>query len=168
MAALSEDNREWICRWFFITNRDGEVDSLNRLQLQAAFDASDDWAIANAASFNSALPLPARSVLTAADKALLLTRVIRRRALIRPLEALSEADRDHVFQEMISKNPSPEVLSLSVLDLRAAVNASDDWAVANAQSFNAALPLPARTVMTTKQKTLMLSLVIYWRWWVGA
>lgn len=168
MAALSEADREWICRWFFITNREGEIDSLTRAQLRPAFDASDDWAVANAASFNSALPQPARGVLTAADKALLLSRVIRRRALIRPFEALSEEDREHVLREMITKTPSAEVLSLEPADLRAAVDASDDWAVENAQNFNSALPQPARSVMKSAQKALMLSLVIYWRWWVGA
>lgn len=168
MAVMSEQDREWVCRWFFINNREGEIDSLRRVDLRAAFDASDDWAVAKAASFNSALPQPARGVLTAPDKALLLSRVIRRRALIRPFEALSEADRHHVYLEMVAKNPSAEVLSLEPADLRAAVDASDDWAVANAQDFNSALPQPARSVMTSEQKALMFSLVIYWRWWVGA
>lgn len=168
MAVLSEADREWITRWFFITNREGEIDSLRRVDLRAAFDASDNWAEGKASSFNSALPETARGVLTAADKALLLSRVIRRRALIRPFESLSEADRDHVFQEMIGKNPSAAILSLEPADLRAAVDASDDWAVDNAQDFNQALPQPARSVMTPAQKALMLSLIIYWRWWVGA
>lgn len=167
MAALTDADREFITRWFFITNREGEIDSLNRAQLRAAFDASDDWVVAKAADYNAAIPQPARGVLTASDKALLLSRVIRRRALVRPLDALPDEDRDHVFREMLGKNPSAEILSLDPADLLAAVNASDDWAVANAQDFNSALPQPARGVMIAKQKTLMLSLTIYWRWWMG-
>ena len=38
------------------------------------------------------------------------------------------------------------------LDLRAAVFAVDDWIESNQGSFNAALPLPARTALSAKQK----------------
>jgi len=57
---------------------------------------------------------------------------------------------------------------LDPADLRAAVDAVDGWAVSNAASFNAAIPQPARGAMTTPQKVRMLSLVIEWRWRVGA
>jgi hypothetical protein len=50
-----------------------------KADIQAAVAAADDWAVANAASFNSALPLAARNGLTAAQKARLLMYVIRRR-----------------------------------------------------------------------------------------
>lgn len=49
---------------------------------------------------------------------------------------------------------------LTKADLRAAVNAVDDWADANAVGFNTAIPQPARGAMTSKQKTLLLSYVI--------
>jgi hypothetical protein len=55
-------------------NREGEVDSLTRAELRAAIDAADDWVVANAPSFNSAL--------TAPQKALLLSYVVRRRWLV--------------------------------------------------------------------------------------
>ena len=42
-------------------------------------DAADQWASDNAASFNAALPQPARTVLTAAQKARLLAWVILKR-----------------------------------------------------------------------------------------
>jgi hypothetical protein len=45
-------------------------------------------------------------------------------------------------------------------DLRAALNAADAWADANAASYNAALPLPARTAMTAKEKAALLMFVI--------
>ena len=45
----------------------------------AAVDAMDIWANDNAAAFNSAIPQPARGVLSAKQKAWLLFHVIRRR-----------------------------------------------------------------------------------------
>jgi hypothetical protein len=48
--------------------------------LRAAIDAADTWADANAGSFNSALPLPARSLMTLSDKTIVLAYVILRRA----------------------------------------------------------------------------------------
>lgn len=52
---------------------------LTKPQLLAAVDAADAWADANAAAYNAALPLPARTTLTAAQKARLLTYVITKR-----------------------------------------------------------------------------------------
>ncbi len=45
-------------------------------------------------------------------------------------------------------------------DIKAAVDAADQWADDNAGSFNSALPVPFRTTATTAQKTLLLSYVI--------
>ena len=53
--------------------------NLTKAQLDAAIAAVDDWIEANAASFNSAIPLPARTELTAAQKAELFFLVARRR-----------------------------------------------------------------------------------------
>ena len=50
-----------------------------KADIRAAVDAADTWANDNAAAFNSALPLPARTSLTAAQKARLLNYVVRRR-----------------------------------------------------------------------------------------
>lgn len=55
------------------------VGNLTKAQLKAAIDAIDAWAGANAASFNSAIPQPARGVLTASQKARLLMLVVARR-----------------------------------------------------------------------------------------
>lgn len=52
-------------------------------------------------------------------------------------------------------------------DLLAAVQAADGWANANAASFNAALPLPARTALTGRQKAELLMFVIRRRWEVS-
>ena len=53
--------------------------NLTKPQLDAAIAAIDDWIDANAASFNTALPLPARTALTAGQKAELFFIVTRRR-----------------------------------------------------------------------------------------
>lgn len=84
------------------------------------------------------------------------------------MPVLSEADRETIWNEMVSKNREGEVDSLTRTELRAAINAADDWVVANTVSFNAALPQPARTVLTAPQKALLLSYVIRRRWLVGA
>lgn len=45
-------------------------------------------------------------------------------------------------------------------DIQAAVNAADDWADANAASFNTALPATFRTNASAGQKALLLAVVI--------
>ena len=54
--------------------------SLTKANVRAALDACDDWADANAAEYNTALPQPFRGAASAADKALLLAYVCMRRA----------------------------------------------------------------------------------------
>mgnify|MGYP001593683638 FL=1 len=56
-----------------------EAFNLNKADLDAAITAVDDWIEANAVSFNLALPLAARTTLTAAQKAELLTLVALKR-----------------------------------------------------------------------------------------
>lgn len=56
-----------------------ESPAMVKADLQAAIAAADSWADANAASYNAALPQPARSALTTRQKARLLNYVIRRR-----------------------------------------------------------------------------------------
>ena len=60
-------------------SRDRESVAIAKADLRAAVDAADAWADANKASYNSALPLAARTNLTAAQKARLLAIVILRR-----------------------------------------------------------------------------------------
>lgn len=52
-----------------------------------------------------------------------------------------------------------EAFNLTKPELDAAINAIDDWIEANAASFNAALPLPARTSLTAAQKAELFYLV---------
>lgn len=46
-------------------------------------------------------------------------------------------------------------ISITKADLRAAVDATDDWIEANSASYNQALPQPARSSLTADQKTLV-------------
>lgn len=50
-----------------------------KTDVQAAVAAIDDWIVANAAAFNNTLPAAAKANLTAAQKANLLARVLKRR-----------------------------------------------------------------------------------------
>lgn len=50
-------------------------------------------------------------------------------------------------------------LTLTKPDLKAAVDAADDWCDANASSFNTALPQPFRGTANASQKNLLLAYV---------
>lgn len=80
MAVLSVADRQAISAKIM---RDGssvqDTYALLKTDLRAAVDAADAWVDANAASYNSALPLTARGALTVRQKALLLAYVILRR-----------------------------------------------------------------------------------------
>jgi hypothetical protein len=58
--------------------------NVTKNDLQAAIDAIDDWVEANMASFNQAIPQPARAALTARQKAALLMKVANRRFELAP------------------------------------------------------------------------------------
>jgi len=53
--------------------------ALTKDELRSAVDAIDGWVDTNSASFNQAIPLPARTALSARQKVELLTFVVRRR-----------------------------------------------------------------------------------------
>ncbi len=67
MAILNEPNRRVI--WASLMRLDETYANMLKGDLRAAVDAVDDWIEANQASFNAALPLPARTSLTARQKA---------------------------------------------------------------------------------------------------
>ncbi len=73
------------------------------------------------------------------------------------MTVLIEFDRFTVWADLMRLDESYS--GMSKVDLRAAVNAVDDWIEANQASFNAALPLPARTALTARQKTLLFMAV---------
>jgi hypothetical protein len=59
-------------------------------------------------------------------------------------------------------------ISITKADLRAAVNALDDFMSTNATAVNTAIPQPARSALSTAQKAYMLMLVIQRRYITGA
>lgn len=74
------------------------------------------------------------------------------------MAVLPDPDRLSLWGQWMRENN--EGISITKTALRAAVNAADDWAEANAAEYNAALPLPARTSLTAKQKARLLMFVI--------
>lgn len=80
MAVLSDPDRAGLhAQIMHDLSVDHDSCAVTKADLRAALNAADDWANSNAASFNSALPLPARTALTAQQKARLLMAVIKRR-----------------------------------------------------------------------------------------
>lgn len=57
---------------------------------------------------------------------------------------------------------------LTKADIRAAVNAVDQWVNDNASAFNLAIPQPARANLTSTQKARLLVFVARKRYNVGA
>ena len=77
------------------------------------------------------------------------------------MAVLGDADRKAVWATwMADKSRERVALPLLKTDLRAAVDAIDAWVDANAASFNSAIPLPARTALTAKQKADLLLYVV--------
>jgi hypothetical protein len=85
MAVLNETERVDV--WAKLMRQyssDGETIGINKPELRAAVDAIDDYMIDdymndNAATINNALPTAAKTTLTAAQKAVLLSYVVLKR-----------------------------------------------------------------------------------------
>ena len=80
---------------------------------------------------------------------------------------MSDGDRQSCFVDFMRSEGAAFGAVLKA-ELRAAIDAADQWASDNANSYNSALPLPARTVLTASQKARLLAWVILKRWNVGA
>lgn len=75
------------------------------------------------------------------------------------MAVLPDPDRAEVaaqIQRVVGNVPG----SLSKADLRAAINAIDDWVDSNAASFNTAIPQPARGALSARQKAALLTYVV--------
>lgn len=77
---------------------------------------------------------------------------------------LNEANRVAAWEQIMRENRDP--ISVLKMDLRAAVDAADQWAEDNAAAFNSALPVAARTNLTAKQKAMLLMYVVAKRYGV--
>ncbi len=84
------------------------------------------------------------------------------------MAVLSDTDRAELWAEFMR---SPQHMfngagSITKAQLRAAIDAADDWADANASAYNTAIPQPARSALSSKQKAAILMFVIDRRWTV--
>ena len=74
---------------------------------------------------------------------------------------LPDEDRKDIWVELMQQySRDGESIGIVKADLRATVDAIDTWLQANGASLNAAIPEPARTALTQKQKALAVSYVI--------
>lgn len=81
------------------------------------------------------------------------------------MAVLPDADRKEIYANWMREiSGRREAVNITKPDLRAAFNAIDDWVDNNTSSFNTAIPLPARTSLTAKQKAELLLYVINKRW----
>ena len=81
------------------------------------------------------------------------------------MAVLDEASRTEVWAELMRKySRDGETIGITKQDLRAAVDALDDFMDANAATINNALPQPAKAELTSAQKALMLSFVVLKRY----
>lgn len=81
MTVLTDPDRFDVFAAYMRDAAVGAMAALTKPQLRAAVDAIEDWANTNTASFNSAIPQPARGALTSDQKALLLVYVVTKRQL---------------------------------------------------------------------------------------
>lgn len=74
------------------------------------------------------------------------------------MAVLPDLDRERVWRWLLRHLLGSCAFTKS--ELRAAVNAADDWADTNAAAYNLALPLAFRTNATATQKALLLAAVV--------
>lgn len=75
------------------------------------------------------------------------------------MAVLSDAARAEVTAEWQRANED-FIGAITKADLRAAINGIDQYLSDNASAMNTAIPQPARGVLTTKQKALVLTAVV--------
>jgi len=66
---------------------------------------------------------------------------------------MSNEERRRCWAQLMRANTEP--MGITKADLRAAVDATDQWIEDNSVAFNAALPQPARGALSATQKTLL-------------
>lgn len=80
------------------------------------------------------------------------------------MAVLSDAKRAEACAELQRTPDCPGTITKA--QLRAAIDALDDYMDANAAAMNNALPVAARTGLTTKQKARLLAFVVLTRYGV--
>lgn len=81
MAVLSDLARADVTAEWQRTNED-VVGAITKADLRAAINGIDQYLSDNAAAINSAIPQPARGILTTKQKALVLTAVVAKRYIL--------------------------------------------------------------------------------------
>lgn len=85
------------------------------------------------------------------------------------MAVLDETNRAQAWAEfMREESTSGNAMGLTKADLRAALDAADAWADANSASYNTAIPQPARSALTARQKAKLLAMVLAKRYGVSA
>lgn len=79
------------------------------------------------------------------------------------MAVLNDETRAAIWAEFQRANRE-QTGALTKADLRAAVNAIDDWIEANASAFNQAIPQPARSALSLKQKAMIFWYCTTRRW----
>lgn len=83
------------------------------------------------------------------------------------MAVLSEGDRAALSQDVNRDPPTIQGLAITRAQLRAAIDAIDDWVDANVTAFNQAIPQPARSALTARQKASLLLYIVRRRWEVS-
>jgi len=84
---------------------------------------------------------------------------------------MSDENRQACWQEFMEQTSAAHELytaPLTKTDIRAAVDAIDQWLTDNAASGNQAIPQPARSGLSAAQKARMQSIIVLKRWGTGA
>jgi hypothetical protein len=81
------------------------------------------------------------------------------------MAVLVESDRVSCWADWMQQNL--EEINITKQDLRDAVDATDDWIDTNASSYNTAIPEPARSALTARQKLLLFTIVAFKRFGVS-
>lgn len=77
------------------------------------------------------------------------------------MAVLSDTDRAGLHAAYMQETSFARTgIALTKAELRAAVNAIDQWVDDNAAAFNSAIPQPARAVLTAKQKSQLFMFVV--------
>lgn len=85
------------------------------------------------------------------------------------MAVLSDNARTETWADAMRQlSDAREPVGITKPDLRAAINALDDFLNTNASAINSAIPQPARGTLTTAQKARLLMLVIQRRYVDGA
>jgi len=84
------------------------------------------------------------------------------------MAVLSTNDRIAVWEQWMRENRDTITGALTKAQLRAAVDALDDFLNTNATAINNAIPAAARTALSTSQKAALLNYVVLRRWGAGA